>query len=187
MTNYTHLQKLLNDLEDKYKDEKIKCEQLENDMKQSNKNQEEEVQLRLRFESKLNQLHSVQRELQNAYSRAEEELRGVREENSELTKMQTAFKVEGSKLRATKADLSTQLKYQKETVKGLVKEMERNRRKILEHERTINDRTLMIESLKIQIKEHRQNLTQKDQLVENEKEVTEREKSDKAHVKRMLE
>lgn len=79
MTNYTHLQKTVSDLEDKLKDERTRVKVLESDMKQSNKNQEEEVQLRLRFESKLNQLHSVQRELQNAYDRAEEELRTVKD------------------------------------------------------------------------------------------------------------
>jgi len=38
------------------------------------KNHEEEVQLRLQFESKLNSLHALHRDVKNLYGRATEEI-----------------------------------------------------------------------------------------------------------------
>lgn len=42
---------------------------LEEDYNQNTKNHEEEVQLRLKFESKLNNMHSAHRELESKYKR----------------------------------------------------------------------------------------------------------------------
>ena len=42
---------------------------LEEDFAQNTKNHEEEVQLRLKFESKLNNMHSAHRDLESKYKR----------------------------------------------------------------------------------------------------------------------
>lgn len=47
---------------------------LEEEYMQNTKNHEEEVQLRLKFESKLNNMHSVHRDLETRYKRALNEL-----------------------------------------------------------------------------------------------------------------
>lgn len=50
---------------------------LEEEYMQNTKNHEEEVQLRLKFESKLNNMHSVHRDLETKYKRALSELAGL--------------------------------------------------------------------------------------------------------------
>jgi hypothetical protein len=45
-------------------------QKLEEDFAQNTKNHEEEVQLRLKFESKLNNMHSAHRELESKYKTA---------------------------------------------------------------------------------------------------------------------
>jgi hypothetical protein len=50
---------------------------LEEEYMQNTKNHEEEVQLRLKFESKLNNMHSVHRDLETKYKRALSDLGGL--------------------------------------------------------------------------------------------------------------
>ena len=47
---------------------------LEEEFTQNNQNHEEEVQLRLKFESKLNNMHSAHRDLETRYKRVLHEL-----------------------------------------------------------------------------------------------------------------
>jgi hypothetical protein len=49
-------------------------EKLKEDMAILNKNHEEEVQLRLQFESKLNSLHALHRDVKAKYQRATEDI-----------------------------------------------------------------------------------------------------------------
>jgi hypothetical protein len=49
--------------------EKAQRAKLEQDFVQNSKNHEEEVQLRLKFESKLNNMHSAHRDLESKYKR----------------------------------------------------------------------------------------------------------------------
>ena len=53
---------------------------------QNSKNHEEEVQLRLKFESKLNQMHTQQRETQIKYERALSELEQSRSHITNIEK-----------------------------------------------------------------------------------------------------
>jgi len=57
---------------------------LEEEYMQNTKNHEEEVQLRLKFESKLNNMHSVHRDLETKYKRALNELAGLQTINEQL-------------------------------------------------------------------------------------------------------
>ena len=52
---------------------------LEEEYMQNNKNHEEEVQMRLKFEAKLNQMHTQQRETDIKYSRAQLEIENKNE------------------------------------------------------------------------------------------------------------
>lgn len=54
---------------------------LEEEYMQNTKNHEEEVQLRLKFESKLNNMHSVHRDLETKYKRALNEMATLQNSN----------------------------------------------------------------------------------------------------------
>lgn len=63
--NIEELQKYVRELETEKETYKQNKKRLEAEMHQSSKSHEEEVQLRLKFESKLNGIYSVYRDLQN--------------------------------------------------------------------------------------------------------------------------
>lgn len=68
------LQKYNEELEKERTKEKQMRLKLEEEYMQNTKNHEEEVQLRLKFESKLNNMHSVHRDLETKYKRCLNEL-----------------------------------------------------------------------------------------------------------------
>ena len=57
---------------------------LEEEYMQNTKNHEEEVQLRLKFESKLNNMHSAHRDLDTKYKRTQQDLVKALKEKEEL-------------------------------------------------------------------------------------------------------
>lgn len=61
--------KYAEELERERANEKQMRQKLEEDYAQNTKNHEEEVQLRLKFESKLNNMHSAHRDLESKYKR----------------------------------------------------------------------------------------------------------------------
>ena len=66
--------KLCEELQREMMSEKALRLKLEEDFTQNNKNHEEEVQLRLQFESKLNNMHSAHRDLETRYRRVYNDL-----------------------------------------------------------------------------------------------------------------
>ena len=64
-----HQQKMCEELEREMMNEKQMRLKLQEDFTQNTKNHEEEVQLRLKFESKLNNMHSAHRDLETRYKR----------------------------------------------------------------------------------------------------------------------
>lgn len=64
------LQKYSEELEKERTNERTLRLKLEEEYMQNSKNHEEEVQLRLKFESKLNSMHSMHRELEIKHKRA---------------------------------------------------------------------------------------------------------------------
>ena len=90
-------------------DERQKRLKLEEDYMQNTKNHEEEVQLRLKFESKLNSMHSQQRETDVKYNRAVNELEQanltiknaqikIKEQNTKLLDNQTLIEEQRERL-----------------------------------------------------------------------------------------
>ena len=63
------LQKYSEELERERTNERTLRLKLEEEYMQNSKNHEEEVQLRLKFESKLNTMHSVHRDLETRFKR----------------------------------------------------------------------------------------------------------------------
>lgn len=82
--NLEILQKYSDDLEKEKNSERQMRLKLEEEYMQNTKNHEEEVQLRLKFESKLNNMHSVHRDLETKYKRALSELAGLQTINEQL-------------------------------------------------------------------------------------------------------
>ena len=72
--NMEILQKYSEELEKERSNEKNLRLKLEEEFMQNTKNHEEEVQLRLKFESKLNNMHSLHRDLETRYQRALNEI-----------------------------------------------------------------------------------------------------------------
>ena len=67
-------QKMCDELQREMMNEKQMRLKLEEDFTLNNKNHEEEVQLRLKFESKLNNMHSAHRDLETRYKRVLQDL-----------------------------------------------------------------------------------------------------------------
>ena len=72
---------------------------LEEEYMQNTKNHEEEVQLRLKFESKLNNMHALHRELQTKYTRAEKEIERQTVMVDELSNETATLKLQIAELR----------------------------------------------------------------------------------------
>ena len=83
-TNDT-LTKYAEELERERANEKQMRQKLEEDYAQNTKNHEEEVQLRLKFESKLNNMHSAHRDLESKYKRTLTELANANKQVVMLT------------------------------------------------------------------------------------------------------
>ena len=68
-----------NMLKKQFNDQMIVFHKLQQDMSFLSNNHETEVKLRLQFEAKLNNLHSLHRDLNSKYNRATEEIYGLEE------------------------------------------------------------------------------------------------------------
>jgi len=79
-------------------------QKLEEDYAQNTKNHEEEVQLRLKFESKLNNMHSAHRDLESKYRRVLADLANTNKQNGILSTKLTERTNEVSVLKTFKAE-----------------------------------------------------------------------------------
>ena len=79
-------------------------DKLKEDMDLLTKNHEEEVQLRLQFESKLNSLHALHRDVKAKYQRATEDIFNLETFNNEKTSQVDELKEEVIQLRAKKIE-----------------------------------------------------------------------------------
>jgi hypothetical protein len=75
--NVDTLQKYCTKLERDLADEKSNRMKLEEEFDQNSKNHEEEVQLRLKFESKLNNMHAIHRDVETKFKRALTEIENL--------------------------------------------------------------------------------------------------------------
>ena len=88
--NMEILQKFNKELEKERTSERQMRLKLEEEYMQNTKNHEEEVQLRLKFESKLNNMHSVHRDLETRYKRALNEMASLQNANEQLSNKNNA-------------------------------------------------------------------------------------------------
>jgi len=106
-------------LEKKLDDELQYSKKLREDMAYQTKNHEEEVQLRLQFESKLNSLHALHRDVKAKYSRAAEDIYQLETLNKEKSDEIVKQKAELIELRSLKIEHESAIANQGEKVKHL--------------------------------------------------------------------
>lgn len=94
--------------------------------------------------------------------------------------------MENSKLRAKKAELESQLKFEKETVGNLVKEIDNMRRKTLDLEMQLNEKILGAEKVKVKNDEQRRQLMAFELKIQAERSNLEAERQDKEHIVREI-
>jgi hypothetical protein len=121
--NMEVLQKYSEDLEKERTNERTLRLKLEEEYMQNSKNHEEEVQLRLKFESKLNSMHSLHRELEMKYKRVQSELfmSNERLANMEITLAETTKELALTK--TLKVELETDLGVTKEKLVNVERDL----------------------------------------------------------------
>ena len=98
------------------------------------KNHEEEVQLRLQFESKLNSLHALHRDVKAKYTRSTEDIFSLETFNKEKQELIEKQKDELIILRTTKIENESLINVQKEKIKTLMQELEFKKSQISDYE-----------------------------------------------------
>ena len=95
---------------------------LEEELLQNSKNHEEEVQLRLKFESKLNNMHSIHRDLGTRYRRALLDIETLQNTNELLNSKKLEIIEELNKMKIQFAEQNTKMSYDREKILALEKE-----------------------------------------------------------------
>ena len=103
--------------------------------------------MRLRFESKLNQLHSLYRDIETRYDRALEDIDSFELKNKELIKLTDSQRGEISNLYQDKLELETEKEFSKNLIKAHLREGEVKQRKINDMEIRINEFNIQVERL----------------------------------------
>jgi hypothetical protein len=121
--NIEVLQKYNEELERDRTKERTLREKLEEEYMQNSKNHEEEVQLRLKFESKLNNMHSVHRDLETKYKRALNEIASLQNTNDQLSTKGATMQEEISDLKTLKAEHESKISYIEEKLEAFKREI----------------------------------------------------------------
>jgi len=121
--NQDSLQKYCEELEREKANERQMRLKLEEDYMQNTKNHEEEVQLRLKFESKLNNMHSAHRDLESKYKRILNDLSNSQKSNKMLTEKLNAKSDECTELKAVKTENESQINQDGEEIGSLKREL----------------------------------------------------------------
>ena len=107
-------QKMCDELQREMMNEKQMRLKLEEDFTLNNKNHEEEVQLRLKFESKLNNMHSAHRDLETRYKRVLQDLTLTQKNTKVLNEKLMANNDEILALKTTDAENESIINSQRE-------------------------------------------------------------------------
>lgn len=126
---------------------------LTEDMAFLTKNHEEEVQLRLQFESKLNSLHALHRDVKAKYTRSTEDIYSLETFNKEKQELIEKQKEELIALRTNKIENESLINVQKEKIKTLVQELDFKKTQIAEFEVKITKQNQIIHDKDTRIKD----------------------------------
>ena len=97
---------------------------MEEEVNNNLKNHEEEVQLRLKFETKLNNMHALHRDLETKYDRACQEIVQFEQNKKQLASILQEQKTQIVDLQSQKIDHESKIVYQQERIRGLTNETE---------------------------------------------------------------
>jgi hypothetical protein len=112
---------------------------LEEEYTQNTKNHEEEVQLRLKFEAKLNEMHGDYRELNSKYQRSQKDLAEAKIIVTETTSDLKEKVNENTNLNQTIIDQKARMNVQLEKVSSLQRELSIKSTQLTEFETRLNN------------------------------------------------
>lgn len=115
--------KLCEELEREKMNERQMRLKLEEDYTQNTKNHEEEVQLRLKFESKLNNMHSAHRDLESKYKRVLADLTNAQQQIKMLNEKLQDKITEVTSLKTIKAEQETKITRDTEELESQKREL----------------------------------------------------------------
>lgn len=110
------------------------------------------MQLRLKFEQKLNNMHALHRDLQAKYQRALEDIYALETSNASLTKTAAEQKTELVALRSEKVEHESKILFLGERVKQLLQESDMKFRHANELELKLNRANADAEHKALQVK-----------------------------------
>lgn len=108
---------------------------LQEDFTQNTKNHEEEVQLRLKFESKLNNMHSAHRDLETRYKRVLADLNNGMKNVKMLNERLLARTDEITKLKTIQAENESEISQKREELESAKRELMLKGRQLKDNEK----------------------------------------------------
>jgi len=133
------LQEKLNNAEENEKKHKDIIEKLQDEISENKKNHESEVAMRLKFESKLNQVHALYRDIETRYERACEDIDELAKSNKDLINLNDRQRGSLSDLTAEKVKFQTEINFSSSQIKHQLRENESKQRKLNEFEIMITE------------------------------------------------
>ena len=127
-------QKMCEELQREMMNEKQMRLKLEEDYTQNTKNHEEEVQLRLKFESKLNNMHSAHRDLETRHKRVSQDLNNAQKNIKMLNETLQNKTTEITQLKTTQAENETEIAQQREELESHKRELTIKGRQLKEND-----------------------------------------------------
>ena len=121
--NIETLEKYTKKIDEERWDEKGKRMKIEEELLAQSVTHEAEVKLRLKFESKLNTMHAVHRELNEKYKKALIELESLQEDNNLLKNSNSNLLNELDSLKLIRVDLDAKLTNDVEKLSSLSKDI----------------------------------------------------------------
>lgn len=103
---------------------------LNEEIEENKRNNEAEVAMRLKFESKLNHLHALYRDIETRYERACEDIEHLSKQNGDLIKLSDKQRGEISDLTTLRVKLETNVEFHASQIKFHLRESESKQRKI---------------------------------------------------------
>lgn len=133
---------------------------LEEEYMQNTKNHEEEVQLRLKFESKLNNMHSAHRDLDTKFKRTKADLVvALDEKNLYLEQLNEKIE-EITTLKTKNTELNSQVGNYKERLESYVRDLQIKSDQLIEYEKRNNKIMDEIDLLKYKLQEQQKDNTE---------------------------
>jgi len=103
-------------LERELASEKQMRQKLEEELEMNTKNHEEEVQLRLKFESKLNNMHSIHRDVDTKYRRALKEIENINADKDIYQEKMKKYHSEYLDMKRIKEEKESEIEFKNEKI-----------------------------------------------------------------------